>query len=322
MKKDIIQELNKKLGKDLVCLGSKLDEVKFLSTGLLSLDVAIGGGLPVGRIVEFRGLQSVAKTSLALAMIGNFQKQGIPCAFVDAEFSLNLQHARNLGVDTDKLVIVQPDTGEEAFDIVETLIRQKIAKVIVVDSVNALATKAELEAEVNKPGMGAQAKLISIGLRRIVGPVHKNEAIVIMINQFRANIMGGQYSPHVAGGGYALKYYTSVVLELRRDQEAKVGDELTGYNIKIKVEKNKVGKPKEECIVQLRFATGFSAEADVMTLGEKAGVITTSGNTYYFGDIKLGVGNNKTRVFLEENPDICQNILSKIKSSSLQGSEL
>lgn len=317
--KNILQELNKKLGKDLVSYGSKLDDVKFLKTGLLSLDVAIGGGLPIGRIIEFRGLQSTSKTSLALAMIGHFQKQGIPCAFVDAEFSLNLQYARILGVDTDKLIVVQPDTGEEAFEIVETLVKEKVAQVIVIDSVNALAVRSELEADVNKPGMGAQAKLLSIGLRRIVGPVNKNGAIVIMINQFRANIMGGQYSPHVAGGGYALKYYTSVVLELKRDQEAKVGEKLTGYNIKIKVEKNKVGKPKEECIVQLRFASGFSAEADLMTLGEKSGVITTQGNSYYFGDMKLAVGNNKTRVFLEENPDICKQILAKIEiTSSLQ----
>lgn len=314
MAKDFLAELNKKLGKNIVSLGKELENVKFLKTGLISLDVAIGGGLPIGRIVELRGLQSVAKTSLSLAMIGEFQKQGISCAFVDAEFSLNLQHARNLGVDTDKLIIVQPDTGEEAFEIIESLIREKLAKVVVVDSLSALATKAELEADVNKPGMGAQARLISVGLRRIIGPVSKNEAVVIMINQMRANINGGQYNQHTPSGGYALKYYTSVVLELKRDQGIIVAEEIMGYKIKVKVEKNKVGNPKEECILNLRFKTGFSSEGEVITLGVKSGIISIQGNTYFFKNKKLGVGENRTHQFLVDNPDINQEILNAISS--------
>lgn len=321
MKKDFLKELNKRLGKDIVTTGDKLEDVKFISTGMLPLDYAIGAGLPVGRIIEIRGLQSSAKTSLALAIIANFQKNNLPCAFVDAEFSLNLQHARNIGVDTDKLIVVQPDTGEEAFEVVESLVREGAAKLIVIDSVNALATKAELEAEVNKPGMGATAKLLSSGLRRIVGPVSKNEAIVIMINQYRANIMGGQYSPHVAGGGYALKYYTSVVMELKRESSVDIAGKVMGYNIGIRLEKNKVGRPKETCSVLLRFATGFSSEADVMNLGLSSGVIRREGNTYSYEDKKLGIGENRTRQFLEENPDLCKEILEKIKTSTLSPQE-
>ena len=321
---ETIKEINTDAGNRIAYTGKDAkQDIEVVSTGMLPLDFAIGcGGFPKGRIIEMHGLQSVGKTSLALGITAEFQRKNLTCAFVDAEFALDLDHARNLGVDTDKLLIVQPDTGEQAFEAIEKLVRQNTAQFIVVDSVPALVPRAVIEAETGKPTMGALARLMSQGLAKLVGPAAKNGTIILFLNQLRANIMGGQYDPYTVTGGMALRFYTTIILELKKDKGLMQGDELKGYSISIKVKKNKVGKPMEKCVVQLVFESGFSAEADILSIGEKAGLITRSGNTYSYRDTKLGIGYNKAREFLTTNPELAQEILSDIQRSVSPESEV
>jgi recombination protein RecA len=280
---------------------------------LLPLDYAIGlGGLPVGRIIEVHGTFSAAKTSLCLAIIANFQKRNLPCAFIDAEFAFSAKHATSMGVDTDKLLMIQPDYGEQAFEIMEKILKDDSAKLIVVDSVSALTPKAEAEAEYGKPTMGAQARLMASGMRKLIGLVSKQKAIIIFINQLRMNIMGGQYDPYTLPGGQALKHYSSVMIELKKEKALMKGDKIVGYPIYIKIKKNKVGVPGEDCTVNLFFEDGFSAESNLLSLGEKAGLIRKEGNTIFYGDVKLGVGQNKAREFLEMYTDVAADLLAKL----------
>lgn len=308
MKKNVVDEINKDAGKVIAFAGSDVDQaVEAMPTGMIPLDQILGiGGLPKGRIIEIHGLQSSAKTSMCLAMVAKYQQEGISCAFVDAEYALNIQHAKSYGVDTDTLTVIQPDCGEEAFEAVEKLVKGGV-QFIVIDSASALVPKGEIEAEFGKPTMGGQARLISQGLRRLVGPISKNNSTVIFINQMRANIMGGQYDPYIVTGGMALRFYATIILELKKDKAVmkKEGgvDKLKGYNIKVLVRKNKVGKPGETCLVQLLFEGGFSAEADLLSLGLESGAVTRLGNTYYMGDIKLGVGANRAQEYFLKNPE-------------------
>lgn len=322
MKKEIksieetIKEINKESGEKLAFLGKDASqEVEVISTGIMPLDWAFGcGGLPKGRIIEIHGLQSSGKTSLCLGIISNFQKKGLPCAFIDAEYALNLEHARNIGVDTDKLVIIQPDTGEQAFEAIEKLIKNDAAKLIIVDSASALVPRAVIEAETGKPTMGSQARLISQGLVKLIGPASKNGTIIIILNQLRANIMGGQYDPYTVTGGMALRFYASIIMSLSKETAITKGDDVVGYGIKVQIKKNKMGPPNEKCTIKFMFNGGFSGEMNILDIGEKAGVITHEGNTYSFGEIKLGVGENKARTFLTENPEITSQILELLQS--------
>lgn len=317
MKKDIVSEINKSAGKTIAFEGSDVDQnVTAMPTGILPLDAALGiGGLPKGRMIEIHGLQSTGKTALTLAIIAKFQKDGMTCAFVDAEYALNIQHAKSLGVDTDKLIVIQPDCGEEAFDAVEKLVRQKGAEFIVVDSVPALVPRGQIEAEIGKPSMASQARLMSAGLSRLAGPVKKNNATIVFISQMRMNIMGGQYDPYTVPGGMAMRFYTSIILELKREKAVSVGDNLIGYNIRIKVKKNKVGKPGTDCLVQLEFEGGFSAEADLLNLALDAGLIVRKGNTYFFGDTKLGIGENRAKESLAKNPETAEAVRAQLLQS-------
>lgn len=308
---DAAGDINKLIGKLIAFTGSeKLEQkVDAISTGITPLDSVIGiGGLPRGRIVEIHGLQSSGKTSLCLAIISKFQKNGMPCAYIDAEYSFDFDHAKTFGVDTDNLLLLQPDCGEEAFEAMEKLVRDKSVQLIVVDSVPALIPRPEAEAEIGKPQMGGQARLMAAGLRKLIGPVNKNGAIVIFINQLRQNIMGGQYDPYTLPGGMALRFFSSLMLELKRDSAIKSGDTLIGYEIRVRVKKNKVGTPAGECTVHLMFKNGFSGEADILDIAEKLGIVTRVGNTYYFGEIKLGTGVGKARKYLKDNPDITETI--------------
>ena len=305
------KDLNKHFGVDVAFYEGQ--KIEFEPTGLLPLDYAIGlGGLPVGRIIEVHAQFSSGKTSLCLAIIANFQKKNIPCAFIDAEFAFSAKHATSMGVDTSKLLMIQPDYGEQAFEIMEKLIKDGTAKLIVVDSVSALTPKSEAEAEYGKPTMGAQARLMASGMRKLIGIVSKQKVIVIFINQLRMNIMGGQYDPYTLPGGQALKHYSSVMMELKKEKALMKGDKIVGYPIYIKIKKNKVGVPGEDCTVNLFFSGGFSSESDLLSIGEKAGLITKVGNSIFLGEIKLGVGQNKAREFLVANPDIAQELLAKL----------
>jgi|ERR1035437_3822945 recombination protein RecA len=304
------KELNKQFGNVAFYEGQ---EIEFEPTGLLPLDYAIGlGGLPVGRIIEVHGQFSCGKTSLCLAIISNFQKRDIPCAFIDAEYAHSAKHAASMGVDNSKLLLIQPDFGEQAFEIMEKIIKDGTAKLIVVDSVSALTPKSEAEAEFGKPQMGSQARLMATGMRKLVGLISKQKAIVIFINQLRMNIMGGQYDPYTLPGGQSLKHYSSVMMELKKEKALMKGDKIVGYPIHIKIKKNKVGLPGEECEVQLFFSSGFSAEASILDLGEKAGLIKKDGNTYFSGEIKLGVGQNKARQYLIDNPLVAEELRAKL----------
>lgn len=313
---ETIKEINKESGEKLAFLGKDADqEVEVISTGIMPLDWAFGcGGLPKGRIIEMHGIQSSGKTSLCLGIISNFQKKGLSCAFIDAEYALNLDHARNIGVDTDKLIIIQPDTGEQAFEAIEKIIKNDAAKLIVIDSASALVPRAVMEAETGKPTMGSQARLISQGLVKLIGPASKNGTIIIILNQLRANIMGGQYDPYTVTGGMALRFYASIIMSLTKETAITRGDDVIGYGIKIQIKKNKVGPPNEKCTVKFMFEGGFSGEINILDIAEKSGIITHTGNTYLFGDIKLGVGENKARDFLSKNPEITSQILELLQS--------
>jgi recombination protein RecA len=217
-----------------------------------------------------------------------------------------------MGVDNKKLLLIQPDFGEQAFEIMEKIIKDGTARLIVVDSVSALTPKSEAEAEFGKPQMGSQARLMATGMRKLVGLISKQKAIVIFINQLRMNIMGGQYDPYTLPGGQSLKHYSSVMMELKKEKALMKGDKIVGYPIHIKIKKNKVGLPGEECEVQLFFSSGFSGESDILSMGEKAGLITKDGNTYFSGEIKLGVGQNKARQYLVDNPLVAEDLRAKL----------
>lgn len=320
----IVSSINDAASKEIAFYGKdwKGQDIEVMPTGMLPLDYALGiGGLPVGRVVEIHGLQSTAKTSLCLGIIAHLQKQGIACAFADAEYALNMNHARKIGVDTDELLVIRADTGEEFFEAIEKVIKQNAAKFIVVDSVSALVPRSELEADVNKPTMGGQARLMASGLRRLVGPLAKAGATLVFINQLRANIMGGQYNPYIVTGGMALQFYSTIMLELKRGDALKRGETQIGAEVIIHVKKNKVGNPNERCTVTFMFEEGFSAEADLLAIGEKAGVISHEGNTYSFSGEKLGIGQNKAREYLTANPAIGEAVLAAIQESQQQHSQ-
>jgi len=311
----VAESINKIAGKVIAFSATDISgkEIEVISTGIKSLDDAIGvGGLPKGKIIEVHGLQSTGKSSLCLGIIANFQKANLNCAYIDAEYSFSLSHAQNLGVNTDELLIVQPDSGEEAFTVLEKLVRDGDSQLIVVDSASALVPQGDIEADMGKNMMGSQARLISYGLRKLIGPISKSGCIVIFINQLRANILGGQYDPYIVTGGMSLKFYTSIMLELKRGKAIISSDEVKGITIPIKIKKNKVGPPAKECEVELHFADGFKENADVFNLAVGKDLIRKEGNTFFYGEIKLGVGANRAKKYLEDYPETMAEILTKI----------
>ncbi len=318
MTKNNIDNFNKKAGGAIIKYGRDIKgkKIEVIPTGLMNLDQILGcGGLPKGRIVTVSGLQSVSKTTLSLCIIAKYQKEGIRCCFLDAEFSLNLSYAEALGVNTDDLLIIEPETGEQAFEAIESVLRDGLADFIVVDSVSALSVRAEMEAETGKPTMGAQARLISQGLRKLIGLLNKKKAILLFISQARMNIMGGQYDPYIESGGLALKYYTSISLWLSRDKAIMEGENLIGYMVKVKVKKNKVGLPGGQTTIQLIFGEGFSEEADVLSIALERGIIERKGNSYYCGDELLGKNKRAAQEFLASPSAIVDKIISEIQTN-------
>lgn len=314
---NIIEKLNKSLGKEIASYGSKVEKVETLSTGLVALDMAIGGGFPKGRISIIKGLESVAKTSLALHFIAECQKKGLKCAFIDAEYAFNSEHALSLNVDLDELIMIHPDSGEEAFEAVETLVRENMAKVIIVDSVSALVPRPEAEAEYGKAQMGGQARLISQGMRKIVSPLNKGDATLIFINQLRHNLMGGSWDPFIESGGIALKYYTSVALKLTKASGHKGPDgEIDGLDIRVKVTKNKIGTPFRECLIRYIFNEGWEDADTTFDLGVTAGIITREKNSYFFEGKQLANGRDKSAAVVESNPELQEKILFLISEQS------
>lgn len=292
---------------------AKAMNVEAVSTGCLSLDIALGvGGVPRGRIIEIYGPEASGKTTLAQHIVSEVQKLGGVAAFVDAEHALDPDYAKKIGVDIDKLLISQPDTGEQALEIVETLVRSGGIDVIVVDSVAALVPKAEIEGEMGDSHMGLQARLMSQALRKLAGIVHKSKTIVIFINQIRMKIGVFFGNPETTTGGNALKFYSSIRIEVRRSAQIKQGEKIIGNQVKVKVVKNKVAAPFKSTVFDIMYNEGISVAGDILDTGLAFGVISKSGNSYSYGEEKLGVGRENAKTYLRSNPKLIKEIRTKV----------
>lgn len=312
----VIEGIKSKYGEGAIMkLGdTKRVDVDVISTGSLSLDVALGlGGLPRGRVIEIFGPESSGKTTLALHVLAQAQKKGGLCSFIDAEHAMDPVYAEKLGVKVDDLLISQPDTGEQALEITESLVRSGKIDVIVIDSVAALTPRAEIEGEMGDAHVGLQARLMSQALRKLTAISAKSKTIVIFINQIRMKIGVMFGNPETTPGGKALKFYSSVRIDVRRIAQIKRGDEIIGGRVKAKVVKNKVAPPFREAEFDLLYDEGISRSAELLNLGEKAGIIKKSGTTYSYGSLKLGVGYDKARIFLREDNKTADEITKKIK---------
>jgi recombination protein RecA len=289
---------------------AKSMQVDAVSTGCLSLDLALGnGGVPRGRIIEIFGPEASGKTTLAQHIVAEVQKQGGIAAFVDAEHALDPEYAKKIGVNIDDLLISQPDTGEQALDIVETLVRSNGVDVIVVDSVAALTPKAEIEGEMGEQHMALQARLMSQALRKLAGIISKSRTILIFINQTRLKIGVFFGNPETTTGGMALKFYASVRIEVRRAAQIKQGEKFIGNRVKAKIVKNKVAPPFRYCEFDIMYNEGISVSGDILDTATEAGVIKKSGNSYIYddakeGQIKLGVGRENAKQYLRDNPKL------------------
>jgi recombination protein RecA len=292
-------------------------EIEAISTGSLGLDVALGiGGLPKGRIVEIYGPESSGKTTLALHVIAEAQKSGGVCAFVDAEHALDPIYARKLGVDLDDLLVSQPDSGEQALEITDTLVRSGAVDVLVIDSVAALTPKAELEGEMGDSLPGLQARLMSQALRKLTGSISKSNTLVIFINQIRQKIGVMYGNPETTTGGNALKFYASVRLDIRRTGQIKERDEVVGSETRVKVVKNKVAPPFKQVQFDIMYGEGISKTGEIIELGVKAGVVEKSGSWYSYGGQKIGQGKEQARKFLKEHKDVAIEIEDKVRQQA------
>ncbi|WP_239031763.1 recombinase RecA [Paroceanicella profunda] len=291
-------------------------DVKAISTGSIGLDIALGiGGLPKGRIIEIYGPESSGKTTLALHVIAEEQKNGGVCAFVDAEHALDPSYARKLGVNLDELLISQPDAGEQALEITDTLIRSGAVSVIVVDSVAALTPKSELEGEMGDHQVGAQARLMSQAMRKLTGSISRSNCMVIFINQIRMKIGVMFGSPETTSGGNALKFYASVRLDIRRIGSIKDREETVGNATRVKVVKNKVAPPFKQVEFDIMYGEGISKLGEIIDLGVKAGVVNKSGSWYSYGDQRIGQGRENAKTFLRENATVSLEIEDKIRAA-------
>lgn len=311
-----MSQIEKQFGKgSIMRLGDqKTIKMEVIPTGSLSLDIALGiGGFPRGRIIEIYGPESSGKTTVALHAIAETQKRNGIAAFIDAEHALDPNYAKNLGVDVDNLIVSQPDTGEQALEIAEALVRSGAVDIIVVDSVAALVPKAEIEGEMGDSHVGLQARLMSQALRKLAGAINKSRAIVIFINQLRekVGIMFG--NPETTTGGRALKFYSSIRLDVRKVDSIKQGEDIIGSRTRVKVVKNKVAPPFKQAEFDIMYGKGISNEGNVLDVGVEANIINKSGAWFSYGDIRLGQGRENAKQFLLENPNIYKEIERKIR---------
>ena len=317
--KAVLAQLDKQFGKGTVMrLGDQTTEhdIQAISTGSLGLDIALGiGGLPRGRIVEIYGPESSGKTTLTLHVIAEAQKAGGTAAFIDAEHALDPIYARKLGVNTDDLYITQPDTGEQALEIADALVRSGAFSVIVIDSVAALTPKAEIEGEMGDSHVGLQARLMSQALRKLTANIKRANTLVIFINQIRMKIGVMFGSPETTTGGNALKFYASVRLDIRRTGQIKKGDDVIGNETKVKVIKNKVAPPFRQAEFDILYGEGVSWEGELIDLGVKYDIVEKSGAWYSYNGAKIGQGKDNVRVWLKENPEIANEIDAKIRAA-------
>ena len=311
-----LSQIERQFGKgSIMRLGdSTALDIAAVSTGSLGLDIALGiGGLPYGRIVEIYGPESSGKTTLTLQVIAEAQRTGKTCAFIDAEHALDPVYAKKLGVDVDKLLVSQPDTGEQALEITDMLVRSGAVDVIVVDSVAALTPRAEIEGEMGDSHMGLQARLMSQALRKITGNIKRSNTLVIFINQIRMKIGVMFGNPETTTGGNALKFYASVRMDIRRTGAVKEGEEVVGSETRVKVVKNKVAPPFKEAEFQILYGHGINRLGEVVDLGVKLGLVDKSGAWYAYQGNKIGQGKSNACKYLEENPAIAQEIEKQIR---------
>jgi recombination protein RecA len=316
-----LSQIEKQFGKGAVMrMGdiSAVRDVDVISTGSLGLDVALGnGGLPRGRVIEIYGPESSGKTTLTLQVIAEAQKAGGTAAFVDAEHALDPAYAEKLGVDVDELLVSQPDTGEQALEITDMLVRSGSIDVVVIDSVAALTPKAEIEGDMGDSHMGLQARLMSQALRKLAGNIKRSNTMVVFINQIRMKIGVMFGNPETTTGGNALKFYASVRLDIRRIGAIKKGDEIIGNDTRVKVVKNKMAPPFKKAEFQIIYGEGISREGEIIDLGVKHGFVEKSGAWYSYNGERIGQGKENVRNFLKENPDIASEIESKIRAELL-----
>ena len=314
-----LMQIEKQFGKGSIMRlgdGEVVDAIEVVSTGSLGLDIALGVcGLPRGRVVEIYGPESSGKTTLTLQVVAEMQKLGGTCAFIDAEHALDAQYAQKLGVNLQEMLISQPDTGEQALEIVDALVRSGSIDLVVIDSVAALTPKAELEGEMGDSLPGLQARLMSQALRKLTGTVKKTNTLVIFINQIRMKIGVMFGSPETTTGGNALKFYSSVRLDIRRTGSIKRGEEVIGSETKVKVVKNKVAPPFKTAEFDILYGEGISREGEVIDLGVEAKIVDKSGAWYAYKGEKIGQGKDNSREFLRENPDIALEIENKVREA-------
>jgi recombination protein RecA len=312
-----VSQIEKSFGKgSIMKLGADalIRDVSTVSTGSLGLDIALGvGGMPRGRVVEIYGPEASGKTTLALQLVAEAQKKGGVCAFIDAEHALDVVYARKLGVRTEDLYISQPDHGEQALEIAETLVRTAAIDVLVVDSVAALVPRAEIEGEMGDPQMGLQARLMSQALRKLTAAIAKSQTIVVFINQIRMKIGVMFGNPETTTGGNALKFYSSVRLDIRRIGNIKEGESVVGSRTKVRVVKNKVAPPFKEAEFDMIYGQGISRDGEIVDLGSECGVIEKSGAWYSFEGERIGQGRENTKEYLHDHPEVARSIEGKIR---------
>ena len=317
-----LEQIEKKCGKGAVMkLGdAPAMNVEAISTGSLGLDLALGvGGMPRGRIIEIYGPESSGKTTLALHVIASAQKAGGEAAFIDAEHALDPVYAKALGVDTDNLLVSQPDYGEQALEIAEMLVRSGAIDVIVVDSVAALVPRAEIEGDMGDAHMAVQARLMSQALRKLAGVISKTNTILIFINQLRSKVGVVYGNPEVTTGGAALKYYSTVRIDIRRAEQIKNGLELVGAHTKVKVVKNKVAPPFRNAEFDILYGKGISKESELVDIGVRVGVVEKSGTWFSYNGNRIGQGKDNARIFFVEHPDMAAEVEAKIREKILEG---
>ena len=316
--KDTISEIDNHFGKGTVMrMGDRENlDIPSISTGSLGLDIALGiGGIPKGRVTEIYGPESSGKTTLTLQIIAQCQKEGGTCAFIDAEHALDPQYAEKLGVNVDELLLSQPDTGEQALEVADMLVKSKSVDLVIIDSVAALVPRAEIEGEMGDHHVGLQARLMSQALRKITGNIQRSGATVVFINQIRMKIGVMFGSPETTTGGNALKFYSSVRLDIRRIGSVKEGDEVTGNETRVKVVKNKVSPPFKQAEFQIMYGLGINQEGEILDFGNKLGLVEKSGAFYKLDGESIGQGKSKASQFLKENAKVKNKLVKEIRSS-------
>lgn len=320
-----IAQIEKQYGKGSVMkLGDRAAgmEVETIPTGALSLDIALGvGGIPRGRVIEIYGPESSGKTTVALHMVAEVQKRGGIAGFIDAEHALDPVYARNIGVDIDELYISQPDCGEQALEITETMVRSGAVDIVIVDSVAALVPKAEIDGDMGDSHVGLQARLMSQALRKLTGVINKSNCIVIFINQLREKVGVMFGNPETTTGGRALKFYSSVRLDVRRIETLKQGGEMIGNHVRVKVVKNKVAPPFQEAEFDIMFGKGISREGDVLDLAVKHDIIVKSGAWYSYNGEKIGQGRENAKVYLADNPSVFDEVEHLVRAKYIEQEE-